>query len=282
MVDTLDRSRTPLLTLITQESLDRDYQVVAARRDPAEPEGRGSRTAVVVVVAAFAMLVTVAAVQTNRNAEVKSASRASLIERIEVRRAEVGGLQEEIALLRETNAAAQEELGRLGGRLGAARARRAELGVLTGFAAATGPGVRITLDNPPGADPNDQIRDADLALLADGLWAAGADAIAINGRRVTGAGGIRNSGLAIEVNGRGIAPPYTVLAIGDRGTLAADFVQSQGGQSFVALANQFGFTYDIDNVSELRLPAAPPALQNLQFARDATGVSKDQQGGATP
>ena len=86
MPDALDRARTPLLTLITQESLDTDYQMVAARAGRRR-HGALSRSSVVTALAVFGVLVTVAAVQTERNADVTDASRATLIERIETRRA---------------------------------------------------------------------------------------------------------------------------------------------------------------------------------------------------
>ena len=44
------------------------------------------------------------------------------------------------------------------------------------------------------SDPNDEVRDEDLATLVDGLWQAGAEAIAINGIRLTALSGIRNTG----------------------------------------------------------------------------------------
>jgi uncharacterized protein YlxW (UPF0749 family) len=281
MTDTLDRSRTPLLTLITQEALDRDYQVAASRRGPDEHEGAGSRTAVVLVVAAFAMLVTIAAVQTSRNADVEDASRASLIKRVESRREVLAGLQDEVARLREDNNTAEDDLRRLGERYSAVQARRSELGALTGFARVTGDGVRVSLDNAEFADPTAQMRDSDLALLVDGLWAAGAEAVAINGQRLTSVSAIRNSGPAIEVNSIGIAPPYTVTAIGDRGELAANLLETPSGLAFVSLANQYGFRYDIDNVTDIRLPAGPGSLRELRSARYDPDIRKDQ-GGGTP
>lgn len=280
MTDTLDRSRTPLLVLITAEALDRDYQVAASRRAPGEHEGAGSRTAVVLVVAAFAMLVTIAAVQTSRNADVEDASRESLIGRIESRRAELAGLQDEVAGLREANNAAENQLRRLGDRYSAIQARRSELGAMTGFTRVVGDGVRVSLDNAEFADPTAQLRDSDLALLVDGLWAAGAEAIAINGQRLTSMSAIRNSGLAIEVNGIGIAPPYTVTAIGDPGALAANLLETASGLAFVSLANQYGFRYDIDNVTDIRLPAGPASLRELRSARYEPGIRTDQGGSA--
>ncbi|MFC5730027.1 MULTISPECIES: DUF881 domain-containing protein [Nocardioides] len=281
MNDNLDRSRTPLLALITAEALDRDYQVAASRKGPDEHTRASSRTAVVLVVAAFAMLVTVAAVQTSRNADTEDASRASLIDRIGARRAMVAGLQDEVARLREDNTTAQNEVRRLGERYSAVQARRAQLGALTGFTRVTGDGVRISLDNAEFADPNAQLRDSDLALLVDGLWAAGAEAIAINGQRLTSMSAIRNSGLAIEVNSIGIAPPYTVTAIGNPRTLAADLLETPSGLAFVSLASQYGFRYDIDNVTDIRLPAGPGKLRELRSARYDQDIRKNQ-GGGTP
>ena len=64
----------PLLALITQRSLDADYEHVAARRRAAgeDPSVRHlpRRTAAMVLLV-FGLLVTVAAVQTSRNASVR-------------------------------------------------------------------------------------------------------------------------------------------------------------------------------------------------------------------
>ncbi|MBM7520341.1 DUF881 domain-containing protein [Nocardioides nitrophenolicus] len=285
MPESLDRARTPLLTLITQEALDRDYQVAASKAGPARAETgvrRGYRVGVVVVVGVFAMLVTVAGVQTSQNADVDDASRASLIERIEARRANVRRLQDELAQLRAANAAAEDTLRTLGRRVSDLQSRRIALGGLTGFGPVTGPGVRVTLDNPPYAGPNEQLRDSDLALLVDGLWAAGAEAISINGQRLNSHGGITNVGEAIEVNGMGVAPPFTVLAIGDRKTLASKFAESQAGLRFLSLAQQYGFEQKMDNVDDLHLPAAPGALARLRSAEQKKKKPQGQQGGDAP
>jgi uncharacterized protein YlxW (UPF0749 family) len=278
--DTEDRTRTPLLALITQEAVDRDYQVAASRRAPDHHAGPGLRLAVVVVVASFAVLVTIAAVQTSQNADVDDASRSSLIERIEGRRDRVNALQREIAALRTDNQVAEDRLRSLGTTFADAQARRASLGALTGFESVRGDGVRVRMDNPPYADENSSIRDADLALLANALWGAGAEAIAINGQRLTAASGIRNSGLAIEVHGIGIAPPYTITAIGNQRTLSANFVDSAAGLQLIGVTEQYGYSYDMENDDDLRLPAAPASLRNL---RSATYEPRTPtKGGGTP
>ncbi|MDN5744663.1 MAG: DUF881 domain-containing protein [Nocardioidaceae bacterium] len=262
----LERAQTPLLTLLTQEAVDSDYQAAVQRRNSTAYARKQRHLIVLVVVALFAGLATVAAQQTSRNADADEASRSTLIERIKARR-EVGTrLQARADTLRESNADTEERVRSLGNRYGDAAARRSELAALTGLDPVTGPGIRVTLNNSPYAGPNTVIRDADLALLADALWAAGAEAISINGQRLTATTAIRNSGVPIEVNRIGIAPPYTVVAIGDRSTLAANLVETGSGLQFFALADQYGFTYQVDNVRRLRLPGAPAARGNLRFA----------------
>ncbi|HVK26973.1 MAG TPA: DUF881 domain-containing protein, partial [Nocardioides sp.] len=275
-----DRARMPLLALITQESLDRDYQVAASRRGPEEHAGRALRAGVVGVVAAFALLVTVAAVQTSENADVDQESRSALISRIETRRASVADLQDEAAALRSDNLVAEDALRSVGSRYADVQAEHATLGAVTGFEAVRGDGVRLTVDNSPYASANESVRSIDLATIANALWSAGAEAVSINGQRLTGTGAISTSGDAIEVNLVGVAPPYTILAIGDQGTLSSRFVDTSSALQFVATANQFGFSWKMDNEDDLRLPAAPASMRTLRFAEPKRNPKVD--GGGPP
>src|SRR5689334_19419795 len=90
------RATTPLLTLVTQESLDEDYRAVAARRAAGDlpPEASRNRWAAAAVIAMFGILVTVAAVQNRLNAGVNDAGRATLISQIKERK---GGLEDQQA-----------------------------------------------------------------------------------------------------------------------------------------------------------------------------------------
>jgi uncharacterized protein YlxW (UPF0749 family) len=225
------RVRTPLLTLLTEEALELDYQLVASRKaagpsaaadgqDVAEGGDSADRArrwslrggaGVVTVLLLFGLLITVAALQTSRNADVDETSRATLIDRIQVRRERVAELQERISELRDENAALEDEALALGDDVNTVATRVTRLEVLTGFVAVTGDGVRIELDNAEAADPlTEYVRDSDLTLLVNGLWEAGAEAIAINGQRLTPLTAIRNVNVAVEVNSTGIAAPYTV------------------------------------------------------------------------
>jgi uncharacterized protein YlxW (UPF0749 family) len=264
----------PLLTMITQQSLDQDYQVAAERRALGTPDPRGpqSRKVVAVVTLVFGVLVSTAFVQNRLSEDVENAGRRALIDRIDTQRDRVDDLQSEIADLRATNADLGETLAATSETQQTVDSQLSRLQVATGFVAVRGPGVRITVDNPPTGD--EVIRDDDLHLLVNGLWSAGAEAIAINGERLTAMSAIRNSGVPILVNGEGVAPPYTVLAIGDTSTLQANLYDTSSGLAFAGLVDQFGFSFVMDNDDDLSLPAAPRRLEQLRTA--TAGSAADQ------
>lgn len=278
------RSLTPLLDLVRDEALEQEYREVAvARRAAAGPDDGGhdapgtrpgARAMAAAVVAVIGLLITLGAVQTSRDADVTEASRAQVLDRIQQTDESLNAAQERVAQLRTSNAASERTLVDLGGTLAATRAQMSDLEMRTGFTAVSGPGLRITFENLPSADPaTEWVRDSDLAALVNGLWAAGAEAVSVNGQRITAVSGIRNVGNTVEINQVGVAAPFTVLAIGDPDTLAADLLDSDGGMEFFSLAQQFGWNPDPRNVADVSLPAAPAAQQRLRSAEhlDDTG-----------
>lgn len=273
-----DRSRTPLLTLITQEALEQDYQDAADHRGAGtRTKGASSRLLALVVIAAFGLLVALGAAQTTRNADVRDASRAQIIERIENNRAALQDQQDLQASIREENAALEQTLVNLGGELGETQSTVTELEASTGFRAVSGEGIQIRFDNLPESDGETEwVRDSDLAALVNGLWEAGAEAVAVNGQRLTGVGGIRNVGKVVEVNSRALAPPYTVLAIGDQDQLAADLLDTTSGAEFFGLAGQYGWDPVTRSMAEVRVPAAPEHLRQLRSAQQPQDVEREE------
>jgi uncharacterized protein YlxW (UPF0749 family) len=260
---------TPLLTLITSRSLDEDYAHVARRRQAmGEPPAAPRRVGVATVLAgaAFGLLLAVAGVQTARDAEVEELGRAALISQVQAKSDRLRDLQAEVADLSRSNQELSAGSTSLARQLNDLRATIERLEVRTGFSAVRGEGIRITLDNRPGVDVNNEIRDEDLATLVDGLWEAGAEAIAVNDERVNVLGGIRNTNRAIYVNGNPVAAPYVVIALGDNATLQSRLQETSQGKEFLALANGLGFLYEVDNVDDVRLPAAP--LRTLRHAAE--------------
>lgn len=293
-----DRVTLPLLTLVNDQALDADYVVAARRRsDRLEDEAGGARAdwgatgrspararprgSTAVAVAVFGVLIAIAAVQTQQDAVVSDAGRAGLIARIEAERARVAADQDLVARLRTRTIDAEALATDLAQDLSAETARLRRLQTTTGFVPVQGEGVRATLDQDPDAAVSSQLRDSDLALLVNALWSAGAEAIAVNGQRLTALSAIRTSGQAVEVNGVGIAPPYTVQAVGDRATLQARFYETSSGLAFADLAGRYSFDFSLENASDLTLPAAPARLQRLRSATTDTGAG-DQLDGRVP
>lgn len=261
MSDTRERSlpphvTTPLLTLITQQALEEDYRSVAERRPRSGDEPPRSRVLAGVALVAVGLLVGVAAVQNSRNAAVEDAGRATLIAQIDQTRDELAGLQAAIADTTRDNRTLTDGLTEMTATRQATEGRLRRLQVATGYYPVSGPGVRIVIEDRPDAEDIEKVRDADLAKLVDGLWEAGAEAVAINGQRLNPLGAIRNVSLAIHVNTVPLSPPYVVRAIGDTRTLQADLLSTSHGAEFFALAQQLRFVYSMDNVQELSLPAA--------------------------
>lgn len=263
-----ERVHLPLLSLITQQSLDEDYLVAAERRAagaPRGPRGRPQRVAAL-VIAAFGVLVATAFVQTSQNADVDSESRNTLISRLEAEGDLLATQQEQVAELRLLNADLELALGELTDAEQEALVSNRRLQIRTGFVRVTGEGVLVTITDRPDADPVQLVQDADLRLLVNGLWEAGAEAISVNSQRLTGRSAIDTSGQAIEVNSRGISGPYVVEAIGDTRTLSARLFDTTSGLAFAGNAEAYGFTYSVDNVPDLSLSAGPSQLLTLRSA----------------
>lgn len=268
---------TPLLTLITQQALEEDYRSVAERRDPqAGTEPPRARLLAATALVVLGLLVGVAAVQNSRNAAVSDAGRATLIAQIEQTRDELSALQAAIADTTRENRSLSEGLTGITATQQAIESRLRRLQVATGFHPVTGEGVRIVVDNRPEATDTEQVRDADLAKLVDGLWEAGAEAVAINGQRMNPLGAIRNVSRAIHVNTVPLSPPYVVRAIGDTRTLQADLLATTHGAEFFALAQQLGFVYSMENVDELSLPAA--RQRRLSHVQSGTAEQRAERG----
>jgi len=92
--------------------------------------------------------------------------------------------------------------------------------IAAGLIPLTGTGVVFQLDDsvqPPGPDGNERdylVGARDIRTLVEELWLAGAEAIAVNGERVTPSTAMIDIGGTLLVNSAYLAPPYRVAALG--------------------------------------------------------------------
>ncbi len=129
-------------------------------------------------------------------------------------------------------------------------------GAASGGIAVTGPGMVVVVDDARGTN-GARVTDEDLRQLVNGAWEAGAEAIAINGHRLTTRTAIRSAGSAITVDYRSLLRPYRVEAIGDPKTLPARFANTPGGVWWADAKNNYGLVYDVSTSESLTLPADP-------------------------
>jgi len=229
------------------------------------------------VLLVFGLLVTIAAVQTSRNASANDAGRESLIEQVDLRRQGVSELQKQLDRQQSQVFALQSELNSLATERQATQARLERLGIRTGFGAVSGPGVQVTVNSAPGSAGSELVRDSDLTLLTDALWAAGAEAISVNGQRLTVLSAFRNVGIGILVNSQPINPPYVFSVVGNPDTLPANLLASSMGEKWYALKDSLGFRFDVRNGGTMSLPAAQQQrLRSAQIATPDTGHTRTQ------
>jgi uncharacterized protein YlxW (UPF0749 family) len=256
-----------LLTQVLSSAVDQDY-LAAARRAGAQRSRPAATKRFVAVVALFGILIGVSALKTIHDRPAQAAQRAQLVDEIHRRQAALNAMHSTLTSLQHNVTTEQTAVSaalatgaKLSGRLTSLR-------VDAGAVPVTGPGVSVTADDArdSGESPAGVIRDSDLQLLVNGLWEAGAEAIAINGQRLTSLSAIRYAGRAITVDYVSLTPPYVVDAIGDPDALPAALLQTQGGRAWQSLHDNLGIRFDVSTEQKLSLPADPH--DHLTYARE--------------
>ncbi len=155
------------------------------------------------------------------------------------------------------------------GGAGAAGGPVEELAGPVGRAAVHGPAVTVELDDapparrrgpfPPGVrapGPDDLVvHQQDVQAVVNALWAGGAEAMTIMGRRVTAQTAVRCVGNTLLLHGEVFSPPFRITAIGGAAALRArlgDDPQIRIYQQYVAA---YGLGYLVTEAADARLPA---------------------------
>lgn len=263
-----------LLPYLNAHALDEDYADAAARRTGDRGSDRptrqrfGRRSAVVLAV--FAVLAMTAAVQTSQDSASEERERRALISQVKERRTAVADQRRTIETLATENRRLENDLLRSGSAASAVLGSRDLLRLRAGTSVATGPGVEVVADDAEDAQSDrNTVLDSDLQKLVNGLWRAGAEAISINGERLTVLSAIRHAGSAITVNYTSLSRPYRILAIGNPETLPGRFADTTSGQAWLDLQGEVGLKFSMVTRSSLRLPAADlPQLRHVVTADD--------------
>ncbi|WP_108494148.1 DUF881 domain-containing protein [Promicromonospora sp. AC04] len=269
----LDESMT-LLREVTERPLDPGYALMARRRAEAG-EKKSERSvpslvAMLLVAVLLGAATTVAVRDLRAPQPVVARGRSLLIEQIQERSAEVEALSERSAVL----GSEVDELQR-GGLLPSALLEVNRLDQLVnGAVAVQGPGMVVKLTDGSGGglvEPGDapaesRVRDADVQFVVNELWAAGAEAVAVNDERLTSLSAIRNAGDAILVDLHPLnGPTYTIEAVGDPEEMQVEFARSAGLGFLQLLSAEYDIKNEVTTSEEMHLPGAgSPTLRSAR------------------
>ena len=273
-----------LLDAVLAETLDPAYAEAAAARAAREagaPAGRPrrrwkARTLVGLTMAFAGLLAAVTYDQAAATAQGREQIRARLVADIQQESAISDGLTVQLEELRvqvsrsrehllEASAVGQEALDEL---------VRAEQGAAA--VPVTGPGLLVTLANAaPKADADPvggateedlvgRVQDGDLQVVVNALWAAGAEAVGINGLRLGTTTAIRFAGEAVLVDFRPVMDPYEISAIGDPEAMRNEFLADPQVKALAGFSAMSDLRFDFVRQDELTLPAA--RTPELRFA----------------
>lgn len=257
-----------LLNNLMAHPLDEGYAVAARTRPNQGGKPFRSRHRLMLVAATLVLgfLLAVAASQNYRGAPEAEKERKELITRINQADTRLNGLHTQQTQLADEVRRLQAS-GLSNTSSGATLQQQLDaLELQTGAVSATGPGIKAVIDDAKNADAKEgRLLDVDLQQLVNGLWTSGAEAISVNGHRLTSLTAIRGAGSAITVDYSSLTPPYTVLAVGDTATMPARFAQSSGGQWVQYLVSNFDVRMTITTEDSLLVPA--DATIALRYAK---------------
>ena len=259
------------LSDLFRHPLDPGYADAAARRAEHGPRppwrGRGAYGLKVLTLVAIGFLLAVAYREAVKAEPAATRAHAGLVSEVKSAQTATDDLQNQSDQLRRKVSDAQAAV--LGADAEELRQLRQEEAA-TGLAPVTGPGAVVRLvDAPTPIDPNtgrqsdqpvNRVLDIDLQGVANALWASGAEAIAINGQRLSTLSTIRTAGSAILVDFRPVTSPYEVSAIGGPDMLGT-FNHTPTAATMRSLVTRYGLSFSTRGEGHLQLPAAPgPSL----------------------
>ncbi|MFF2660257.1 DUF881 domain-containing protein [Kitasatospora sp. NPDC058032] len=284
-----------LLTNVMDHSLDEGYAEAAAARGGDGPYRiPGTLRGALTLGAGLALVgavVTVGAVNAHKAEPTLAKERDALIHRINDANGSADHLQQQVQDLRRKVETTQQQA------LASGDTEAAAVVGAVGLGEVTGPGVKLVVEDAAGTgaggnvDPragqgfsnSGRLRDRDLQLVVNGLWASGAEAVSINGQRLTALSAIRAAGEAVLVDNRPLVPPYTVQALGDGPRMVSAFENAMAGQYLRLLQEKYGIKSTISPQKSLTLPAAVGVtLRTVQPATPEASPSASASGSASP
>jgi uncharacterized protein YlxW (UPF0749 family) len=181
--------------------------------------------------------------------------------------------------LQATSAQEKDQLGDLTAAISAER-------INAGLVPLEGPGVVATFQDstaaviPQNEDPSNYIlHDYMLRDVLNTLWAAGAEAISMNGERILSNTPLYCVGTTVIANATRLSPPYEVHAIGNPEALEAGLRNSPQMRQFNERAQIYDLPITIQQAAKVPIPAYSGAIA-MKYAHP--GDSADEPAPTAP
>lgn len=140
------------------------------------------------------------------------------------------------------------------------------LRIALGLKAMRGPGLAVKMADPKvqpkGSNPV-VVTYQDIVAVVNELWAAGAEAVAVNGQRITATTGLSQVGGTVVINLQRLNGPFEIVAIGDPATLEGA-LNIRGG--LIEGLRALGLTVTISRRDNLAVPPFKGTI-NFEFAK---------------
>ena len=155
----------------------------------------------------------------------------------------------------------------------------ADESVVTGALPVTGPGLRVALDDAPassqaiaGARPDDLVvHQQDVQHVINALWAGGAEAMTLQGERVTATSAFRCSGNILLLHGKVFSPPYVIEAVGAPKALRESLDADPGVAIYQQYVDWVALGWSVKESGGLELPAYTGSSE-MKYAKVPEGT----------
>jgi len=245
-----------LLRGLFPELIDPGYARAAARRGGRQANRPGQSVALVLGALLIGLVLGVAAADAAARAPGADQARRGLVDDVQDARRRTDALSTTVGGLASRLQQAQRDA-LAGSSQGAATLQTVrELEQAAAAVPVVGPGLRITVTD---TGQERTVLDRDLQVLVNGVWAAGAEAVALGGVRLHPLATVRQAGGAVLVDNHPVPGPYVIEAIGDPEAMHTRFVETEAYGRFATFTQVYGIKFAIEPVPALALAAGTPA-----------------------
>ncbi len=240
-------------------------RALVAARDARRTAAGRLLTVVVIALAGFMMA---SAAVAARGQDLRPNRNTDLIELVRAQASRNVDLAKQVSDLRA-------EVDRLSTEQGGAVVDTSAGAAAAGLTAVKGPAVSVTLTDAPAnvkpigvAEELLIVHQQDIQAVVNAMWQGGAEAMSIQGQRVTSRTGIKCVGNSVLLHGIPYAPPYVLVAIGNQQGIEQALTSSAYLQAYRQYTDRYGLGYSEKRISDMTLPAYTGAV-DLGYAKPA-------------